>query len=104
MIFCAEPWYNEPGRETGTNHSESEKYNAMIQVLTARHAMLDWLGNDQPEVPENKVWADVINEHFKNRAKEIIATTQQWAKRRRSGNPLRQQAEALKRKLTSLYG
>lgn len=44
MIFCQDPWCNEPGRENMGNGVQSKNYNRTIQGLTVRHAMLEWLG------------------------------------------------------------
>jgi hypothetical protein len=43
MIFNAEPWYNEPGREAVTNKTASERYNQEIRRETIRLAMVEWL-------------------------------------------------------------
>jgi hypothetical protein len=43
MIFTAEPWYNEPGRELLSQKAASESYNINIQYATVQHAMLQWL-------------------------------------------------------------
>ncbi|TKA76242.1 hypothetical protein B0A55_06389 [Friedmanniomyces simplex] len=71
MIFCDEPWYNEPGR--GTNHSASMDYNRELQGYTVRHAMLDWL---KPE--PDPVWGDIVERHFANNATAIERMVVGW--------------------------
>jgi hypothetical protein len=43
MIFNAQPWYNEPGREQHLDKAQSEAYNGQIQQHTLKHAILYWL-------------------------------------------------------------
>jgi hypothetical protein len=71
MIFCDEPWYNEPGRVT--NASASKAHNQELQGYTVRHAMLDWL---KPGV--DSVWADVIQKHFEACAGVVELTAAAW--------------------------
>ncbi|KAK1063515.1 hypothetical protein LTR74_009399 [Friedmanniomyces endolithicus] len=71
MIFCDEPWYNEPGRSA--NRSASMRHNQELQGYTVRHAMLDWLG---PEL--DPVWGDVVERHFVTRGKEIEGVVAGW--------------------------
>ncbi|KAK1815864.1 hypothetical protein LTR12_009749 [Friedmanniomyces endolithicus] len=71
MIFCDEPWYNEPGRRA--NRIASMRHNQELQGYTVRHAMLDWLG---PEL--DPVWGDVVERHFVTRGKEIEGVVAGW--------------------------
>ena len=32
MIFCSEPWYNEPGRETRETTTQSQRYNVEVRT------------------------------------------------------------------------
>ncbi|KAK4236182.1 hypothetical protein C8A03DRAFT_17147 [Achaetomium macrosporum] len=43
MIFNAQPYYNEPGREHHRNDSSSEKYNRTVERQTVQYALLPWL-------------------------------------------------------------
>ncbi|OAA65622.1 ubiquitin-conjugating enzyme [Niveomyces insectorum RCEF 264] len=43
MIFCEEPYYNEPGREHTKNDLLSAQENYSLQGHTIEHAMLYWL-------------------------------------------------------------
>jgi baculoviral IAP repeat-containing protein 6 len=41
MVFCAEPWYNEPGRETRESKQQSERYNIDVSsMLTLRRVYM----------------------------------------------------------------
>lgn len=88
MVFCEQPWYNEPGRERsyGSNHANkaAEAYNRRIRELTIRLGMLGWLEN----APQ--IWQDVIEQHFKSNADKILHTVIEWSKQfsvSRSGIP-----------------
>jgi hypothetical protein len=71
MIFCDEPWYNEPGRNT--NRSASLSYNKQVQGWTVKHAVLDWLNSDN-----DSVFSDVIQLHFATNANAISKTISSW--------------------------
>ncbi|KAI0095880.1 hypothetical protein F4814DRAFT_175041 [Daldinia grandis] len=43
MIFCEEPWYNEPGRESYKEKGESDNYNNQVRGMTIQHAQLPWI-------------------------------------------------------------
>ncbi|KAK4207753.1 hypothetical protein QBC37DRAFT_405897 [Rhypophila decipiens] len=43
MIFCEQPWYNEPGYEQRPDQARSDNYNRSIQIYTVRYAMMHWL-------------------------------------------------------------
>jgi hypothetical protein len=43
MIFTAQPWYNEPGRELHLDASQSKAYNKQIWGYTLQHAITYWL-------------------------------------------------------------
>ncbi|KAI9775454.1 MAG: glycylpeptide N-tetradecanoyltransferase [Peltula sp. TS41687] len=75
MIFCDDPWCNEPGREGQSGSSMSQNYNKTIQALTARYAILHWL-----QAIDIGIWNDVVSEHFKNNADTILQTVNKWAK------------------------
>ena len=77
MIFCEEPWYNEPGREAGYNRgsgsSHSAMYNSKLREHTVNHAMLVWLERPPP------LWKDVVDHHFEKNANAILRTVEGWA-------------------------
>lgn len=76
MIFCDEPWYNEPGRENSRNDSASQAYNITIRGYTMRHAMLDWLTGQAAGA--SSVWADVVEKHFRTNRRRVLATMNRW--------------------------
>lgn len=43
MVFCADPWYNEPGFEAQENKRSSQAYNDRIKQYTVEEALLGWL-------------------------------------------------------------
>ena len=71
MVFCEDPWYNEPGR--AKNDAASRAHNKELQGHTVRHAMLDWL---KPGV--DSVWGDVVQKHFGACAGLIELTVARW--------------------------
>ena len=74
MIFCAEPWCNEPGRENARGTGPSRNYNKTIQALTVRHAMLGWIN-----AKVDPIWADVVTTHFTKNADAISKLVNGWA-------------------------
>ncbi|OSS46223.1 hypothetical protein B5807_08213 [Epicoccum nigrum] len=78
MVFCEHPWYNEPGREEHHSRNRANKasdsYNLGLRELTVQLAMLDWLR----DVP--LIWWDVIDQHFRSNADQILRTVIQWSK------------------------
>ncbi|KAF3163055.1 hypothetical protein TWF751_010496 [Orbilia oligospora] len=71
MIFCAEPYYNEPGYEQIFSPKDSKKYNEIVQFNNTRFGMTDWL-----EYPG--LWDDVIQAHFLAYAEEMLSTTYEF--------------------------
>ncbi|KAI0847162.1 hypothetical protein F5Y00DRAFT_254094 [Daldinia vernicosa] len=43
MIFCEEPWYNEPGRERVKEKRQSDTYNIFVRSITMQFAQLPWV-------------------------------------------------------------
>lgn len=76
MIFCAEPWYNEPGREADYEQkyegSFSQKYNKRLQSDTVCYAILEWIEVSPP------LWKDVITYHFTQQGNAILKTVEKW--------------------------
>lgn len=107
MIFCEEPWYNEPGREGRKNQARSDQENHFLQGATIEHAMLHWL-NKLPVRPAHHntlsnvttrsaakaatalagdtdmyVWEDVVRQHFAAHSKSILETVKyRWKGRK----------------------
>ncbi|OAL56607.1 hypothetical protein IQ07DRAFT_526783 [Pyrenochaeta sp. DS3sAY3a] len=78
MVFCDEPWYNEPGRETrystGVANDQAAAYNHTIRELTVRYAMLAWL--ERP----TSLWHGVVTHHFQQNSNKVFEIACQWAK------------------------
>lgn len=75
MVFCDEPWYNEPGRNS--NPTASRAHNRELQGHTVRHAMLGWL---RPPAGSggDPVWGEVVREHFGGCKGVVEATVGVW--------------------------
>ncbi len=78
MVFCDEPWYNEPGREVQPNKAQSLAYNAVIRSYTVQHAMNHWLTQTATNGVFS-VWADVVDKHFSAKAKPILTAVEAWS-------------------------
>ncbi|KAK3116496.1 glycylpeptide N-tetradecanoyltransferase [Teratosphaeriaceae sp. CCFEE 6253] len=72
MIFCDEPWYNEPDR--GKDQVGSLTYNWRLQGYTVYWAMMDWLCR----AAVGSVWEDVVLRHFATNAEAIERTVDNW--------------------------
>ncbi|KAL9624670.1 MAG: hypothetical protein Q9160_001024 [Pyrenula sp. 1 TL-2023] len=80
MVFCESPWYNEPGRESGSYDSKiSQRYNHQIQVLTVKHGLMDWL-----DAKKHSIWDDIILHYFKYNQQNVLRTTRNWGKNNRA--------------------
>jgi hypothetical protein len=75
MIFCDEPWCNEPGRESHVGQAQSLNYNRTIRKLTIEHALLTWARGHA-----NGIWTTVVEKHFRANAEAIINRVKEWAK------------------------
>ena len=102
MIFCDQPWYNEPGREINSaGDDQSKAYNRTLYPGTVQYAMLDWLekkryplargrlystgrrlgGPEQNQASQdtnNDIWQEIVKKHFESKEKEIKATVDKW--------------------------
>ncbi|KAI1767988.1 hypothetical protein GGR53DRAFT_54214 [Hypoxylon sp. FL1150] len=95
MIFCENPWYNEPGRENRESLSQSAKYNDAIRVLTSNYAIHPWVetlildlegkfredaskkSNNTaiPNEPSLSIWKDTALTYLKVNSQDIISST-----------------------------
>ncbi|EFX02387.1 ubiquitin-conjugating enzyme [Grosmannia clavigera kw1407] len=94
MIFCDEPYYNEPGREVRKEPAASAQENASLQKNTVQHAMLYWLNllsldkengrngtatiSSSLAFPDMAVWEDVVRKHFELNGHAIIQAASGW--------------------------
>ena len=74
MIFCEEPWCNEPGRENSAGSQQSKDYNRTVQGWTVQHAMAEWL----KQVGDEGIWSDIVVQHFQTSGSEIFAKAEEW--------------------------
>ncbi len=76
LILVDQPYFNEPGyeRDYGTERGKklSDEYNEPLHFHTIELAMIDQIKNGPPEYKE------VINQHFKLKKDDILATCQVW--------------------------
>ncbi|KAK6951535.1 hypothetical protein Daesc_006056 [Daldinia eschscholtzii] len=81
MIFCEEPWYNEPGRECNRDKEQSEHYNNQVRILTMQYAQLPWIKTlganveDQNKAtgPSTKsLWQETAELYLRANKKEIL--------------------------------
>ena len=77
MIFCDEPWCNEPGRERMVGSTQSINYNKTIRKLTLVYALLDW-AEKQAHSSGNGMWTTAIDKHFSVNAEHILDTVRRW--------------------------
>jgi baculoviral IAP repeat-containing protein 6 len=83
MIFCAEPWYNEPGREYREMEDQSKRFNVEVQSLTISYALTDYLKQaaKKDKKQEHRIWQNVIEKHFRVYGIEIHETLKIWQKK-----------------------
>ena len=85
LILVGDPFFNEPSYQNmeGTPHGRAQScnYNKKIQANNVRFAMIQTLKSPSP------VFADVIHEHFKLKAKEIIETVRSWSQHNQEITP-----------------
>jgi len=97
MIFCDQPFYNEPGYERHPDEKSSEQENRRLQGQTIEHAMLCWL-DKLPVVPDPSLasghakdegchdvlmWDDVVRRHFAAHGDDLLDTVRKWKGKRK---------------------
>lgn len=87
MVFCDEPWCNEPGRENQVGSGPSLSYNRTIRMLTMEHAMLTWAKQQQDDPNKNGLWSEVVERHFRTNAKSMIERVKAWTKMDKPDRP-----------------
>ncbi|KAF6835002.1 ubiquitin-conjugating enzyme [Colletotrichum musicola] len=77
MIFCPEPYENEPAWQGMAGTPEAEHYKTWVRRYTVATAMTAWLvRNRSPET--GYVWGDVVGRHFELKAAKIVSTVDEW--------------------------
>lgn len=80
MIFCDQPWRNEPGREAVSDDDPHlEIYNQTLRPWTVQYAMLEWMEGGPAKDPTH-LWADVVRRHFAAREREIRSCVALWTR------------------------
>jgi len=75
MIFCEEPYCNEPGWYGSRGSSASQHYSKQLRMATALYAML-WHLNGEHPVP--KYFENIVKGHFYMRQAELKAQLDKW--------------------------
>lgn len=80
MVFCAAPYFNEPGFQasegTPQGRAASDRYNASVRVATAQHAILAPLR--RPDGGPHGVFADVLRAHWTAKRGAIKTQLREW--------------------------
>ncbi|OTB18593.1 hypothetical protein K445DRAFT_19195 [Daldinia sp. EC12] len=106
MIFCEEPWYNEPGRECNKDKEQSEHYNSQVRILTMQYAQLPWIKTlganveDQNKAagPSTKsLWQETAELYLRANKKEILDLIKQALEGNKS--PLKDAANSVSKAL-----
>ncbi|KAI2607805.1 hypothetical protein GGR54DRAFT_401870 [Hypoxylon sp. NC1633] len=100
MILCAEPWYNEPGREEAESKAQSAKYNNDVRSWTLLFALLPWINatsataeGQEPTTntaaaatanlapfwqdPVTPCWQETVRLHLLANARDILTSSKQ---------------------------
>lgn len=82
MVLCAEPWFNEPGREIGYEQQkeQSDRYNGEVRELTLRWALDDVLAKEtKAQIYKTPtVWGDVLKRYINAKGKDLATQVQDW--------------------------
>lgn len=88
MIFCAEPYFNEPGEEGERGSDESMLYNRDLHPNVIKYGMLDWVegmmrldsgtGKAKTRQSSCDFWQDVLRKYFEAYGLDMIKTARKW--------------------------
>ncbi|KAF2003812.1 hypothetical protein P154DRAFT_485989 [Amniculicola lignicola CBS 123094] len=73
MIFCEQPYYNEPSMSMRQITASTETLNRQIKTYTVNYAILKW-----SEHPPD-FWKDIVQLHFSKNGNKILRRSQAWA-------------------------
>jgi ubiquitin-protein ligase len=80
MIFCSEPFFNEPGYEaiegTANGVQQSQKYNERVRSNTVSLAIAAPL--KAPGAPPHGVFEPVLRAHWRAKREQILEQLQEW--------------------------
>ncbi|KAK5122940.1 hypothetical protein LTR85_003505 [Meristemomyces frigidus] len=82
MIFCDEPYCNEPAYIAMAGTEQSKDHNRRVHPMTVKYAMLEWLEKDAG------IWKEVVEKHFEEHGEEILTTVGGWVKDKAGTRPL----------------
>ena len=88
MIFCADPFCNEPGREFAAGTRISKEFNTRLYLPVVKYAMLEWVEGKRtdhktPRVDTSmgkgdRMWDEVVKKHFETCRTEILGNLVLW--------------------------
>lgn len=81
MLFCEDPWRNEPGNGSATGKDAleaSRRYQMRRQPMTIRYGMIEWL--HKLRRGEAGMWDDIVRTHFKINSGKILENVGEWKK------------------------
>ncbi|KAF4636254.1 hypothetical protein G7Y89_g1827 [Cudoniella acicularis] len=76
------PWYNEPGRDTGSQSicSAAKSYNKLIQCKTVKGAMIYWLAEAfKKHTTSVHLWKDICQTYWEYNGKAVLESVKTWA-------------------------
>ena len=87
MIFCEDPYFNEPGYERTSNSKQgkiaSRKYNEQIQLYTITHAVIPALRRVLSNGGSGHHFGEALKKHYEFKSVEIEDMLARWMAERR---------------------
>ena len=75
MIFCPNPAENHPEKIGPHGLARAKQYISLVQVITVRYAMLNWLQNNEMR---KGLWRDVLRAYFEQNDEVILGVVSKW--------------------------
>ena len=75
MIFCEEPWCNEPGAAAEGGSFRSVSYNEEVQRDVIRYHIQPWACR-----PHGIVWIEVMKRHLEANCSDMLQSLEHWMK------------------------
>lgn len=102
MIFCENPYYNEPGYELQPNDAKNTAYSTNTRVATIQYAIHPWVSSipattsgPMHATPISSTWRTVAQTHLKLFAAEMDAAISIAARKIPGNAQLELQAKSL---------